>query len=402
MRINNNIVGEAAEYVSAYLSSHLDKNFCYHDYFHTFSVVNAVDRLCELSRLSKQEKRILLVSAWFHDTGYTRQIDGHEEAGTSIAEQFLRSKNVDEVETEQVKAYILATKYPQNPKNKLEQIICDADLLYITEPHFIDRSGLLRKEWCATLNRNYTDKEWYELNIEFLRNHTFHTEEYREELNKLKSKNMKRLKTKLEELDLPVKGGIKDKKVTPMSPKKEKPGRLPRLERGVETLFRLTSGNHMKLSGMADDKAHILLSINSIIISVVLSVLVKNLTQLTYLVLPTALLLIVNIASIVFAVLTTKPKISKGIFTAEQIQNREANLLFFGNFHKMEWGSYEWGIKEIMYDKEYLYKSMTKDIYFLGKVLATKYRYLNIGYKIFMFGLIAVVLAFSISFLLAH
>jgi hypothetical protein len=183
---------------------------------------------------------------------------------------------------------------------------------------------------------------------------------------------------------------------------KTKKGKQPRLERGVETLFRLTSGNHMKLSGMADAKAHILLSINSIIISIVLSVLVKNLSQLPYLIFPTILLLGVNLASIVFAVLTTNPKVSKGLFTAEQIRDREANLLFFGNFHKMEWETYEWGIKEMMYDKEYLYKSMTKDIYFLGKVLATKYHYLNIGYKVFMFGLIASVLAFGVSFFLAH
>ena len=158
----------------------------------------------------------------------------------------------------------------------------------------------------------------------------------------------------------------------------------------------------MKLSDMADNKAHILLSINSIIISVVLSFLVKNLTQLTYLILPTVFLLSVCVVTTVFAVLTTKPKISKGVFTADQIHNREVNLLFFGNFHKMGYESYEWGVQEMMYDKQYLYKSMTKDIYFLGKVLAKKYRYLNIGYKVFMFGLIASVFVFGLSFFFAH
>src|SRR5206468_4423429 len=114
--------------------------------------------------------------------------------------------------------------------------------------------------------------------------------------------------------------------------KREKPLRL---ERGVETMFKLASGNHMKLSAMADNKAHILLSINSIIISVVLSVLAKNLSVMTYLILPALLLLCVCVITIVFAVMTTKPKVSRGVFTADQIHNREANLLFFGNFHKM-------------------------------------------------------------------
>src|SRR5262249_10237086 len=147
-----------------------------------------------------------------------------------------------------------------------------------------------------------------------------------------------------------------------VSEKKDKK-KEQRLERGVETLFRSASGNHMRLSGMADNKAHILLSINSIIISIILSVLAKKLIEAPYLVLPTILLLCVSVVSIVFAVLTTRPKISKGIFTKDQISNREVNLLFFGNFHRMDLNTYEWGIREMMYDKEYLYKSMTKDIY---------------------------------------
>ena len=65
----------------------------------------------------------------------------------------------------------------------------------------------------------------------------------------------------------------------------------------------------------------------------------------------------------------------------------------------MQLDQYQWGVREMMYDKDYLYKSITKDIYFLGKVLATKYKYLNIGYTIFMWGLIASIAAFAISFL---
>jgi predicted metal-dependent HD superfamily phosphohydrolase len=78
MKINNAIVAQAAEYVSDYSSKHLSEDFCYHDFFHTFSVVNAVDRLCAVTAVSKQEKRILLTAAWFHDAGYTQQTDEHE------------------------------------------------------------------------------------------------------------------------------------------------------------------------------------------------------------------------------------------------------------------------------------------------------------------------------------
>ena len=402
MKITNQIIAEASAFVSNLFEKNLKKEFYYHDFFHTFLVVNATAILTDATEISKADKRILLVAAWFHDTGYIKQIEEHEKHGASIAEEFLRSKNIDDAEIDLVKACILATQFPQQPQSILEQIICDADMVHVCEPNFMERSNLLRKEWAATQGKNYTDEEWYQVNIDFINKHSFHTKYSGEQFEKAKSKNLKKVLQKMEEAyAAPVING-KEKPATIIKDEKTRKEQSPRLERGVETLFRLTSGNHMKLSGMADNKAHILLSINSIIISIVLSVLVKNLSYLPYLIFPTVVLVIVSLASIVFAVLTTRPKVSKGVFTAEQIHNREANLLFFGNFHKMEWESYEWGIKEMMYDKEYLYRSMTKDIYFLGKVLAAKYHYLNIGYKVFMFGMIGSVLAFGISFFLAH
>jgi len=154
----------------------------------------------------------------------------------------------------------------------------------------------------------------------------------------------------------------------------------------------------MQLSSMADSKAHILLTINSILISIVISILPKRVEEDSFLVWPIALLLFVCLVTIVFAVLTTKPKFSKGVFTKEQVARREANLMFFGNFYNMDLKTYDWGVKEIINDRDYLYSSMTRDVYYLGKVLALKYRYLNIGYKVFMYGLIVSVLAYGICF----
>lgn len=394
MKINNQIVTEAAVYVSEFLSANLSKEIYYHDYFHTFSVVQAAGMLSNILGINKEEKRILLVASWFHDTGYTKRSLDHERESAVIAEQFLRKHEIDDEEINAVKSCILATKYPPQPATLLEQIICDADLHYISEGNFMERSNLLRKEWAAE-GKNYTDKEWNESNIKFLTEHNFQTEYCRKHFTEGKQKNIKKIKVKLHEINQSLPETKKAEVITNKKEKQKQP------ERGVETFFRIASGNHMKLSDMADNKAHILLSINSIIISVVLSFLVKNLSQIPYMIFPTVFLLTVCAITTVFAILTTKPKISKGVFTEDQIHNREVNLLFFGNFHSMGYDSYEWGVQEMMNDKEYLYKSMTKDIYFLGKVLATKYKYLNIGYKIFMYGLITSLFAFGISFLFA-
>jgi len=397
MKINNEIVKESAKYVSDYLLKNLESKFTYHNLSHTLYVAKAAEMIASSMKIGSHEKKILLVAAWFHDIGYTRQIDNHEIAGAAIAEKFLLEKNIDREDIEIVTSCILATHCPQKPLTILQSILCDADMMHLSDKAFIDVGAALRMEWELTRDKKFTDQEWYDLNIEFVSTHRYHTSFAIQNLERHKNKNLKKLSSRRKEITGHSDSGEGGAIMTIEKNKKNK----EKLERGVETLFRMASSNHMRLSGMADNKAHILLSINSIIISIILSVLAKNLTDATYVVIPTLLLLGISVTTIVFAVLTTKPKISKGVFTREQITKREVNLLFFGNFHQMDLEKYEWAIREMMYDKEYLYKSMTKDIYFLGKILAAKYRYLSIGYIVFMYGLLTSVAAYAVSFLFA-
>jgi hypothetical protein len=87
--------------------------------------------------------------------------------------------------------------------------------------------------------------------------------------------------------------------------------------------------------------------------------------------------------------------VTSGTFTKADIEQKRANLLFFGNFYRMPLDDFQWGMTQMMNDREYLYGSMVRDIYSLGQVLGRKYRYLRISYNIFMYGIIAAVLAFA-------
>jgi hypothetical protein len=294
----------------------------------------------------------------------------------------------------------MATKYPQKPNTLLEKVICDADLIHVGRKNFFEKGEALREEWKLTRMEEYTDEQWNVLNLGFLRVNSFHTTYCKKNYEKRKNKNIEAIENLL--LDTKKKNSDSGSELVVKNSGKEKIEKAKSGSRGIETLFKIASRNHMQLSSMADSKAHILLSINSIIISIVISVLLKKLEQSTYLTVPTALLLGVCLATSIFAILATQPKISKGIFTKEQVSQREANLLFFGNFHKMDLGTYQWGVKEIMNDEEYLYSSITRDVFYLGKVLAAKYRYLFIGYRIFMFGMIVSVLSFGVSFFIAN
>lgn len=187
-----------------------------------------------------------------------------------------------------------------------------------------------------------------------------------------------------------------EEKVTKLKEKVKKVKEL-KPDRGIETMFRTTSKNHMELSAIADNKANIMISINSIILSVMVSVLIRKLEEYPHMTIPAVLLTIVCLTTIVFAVLATRPNVSKGKFERMDIVNKETNLLFFGNFHRMSLKEYQWAMKEMLQDADYLYGSMIKDIYFLGAVLGKKYRLLRISYTIFMFGFVLSILGFIVA-----
>jgi hypothetical protein len=169
-------------------------------------------------------------------------------------------------------------------------------------------------------------------------------------------------------------------------------------DRGVETLFRTTSHNHLLLSQMADNKANILITINSIILSILVTVLARKVDDIPLLIIPSVMIVTVCLTTMVFAILSTRPNITAGKFSRDDVKNKKINLLFFGNFHGMDIEDYEWSMKEMMKDGDYLYGSLIKDIYYLGKVLGKKYKFLRLAYNIFMFGFVLSVIAFTMVF----
>jgi hypothetical protein len=251
----------------------------------------------------------------------------------------------------------------------------------------------VRNELAHVKNITFDTREvWGAHNIKFLKDHTYHTEYGRTVLAERKRKNLKKMKSLLKpEND---KDYVKElekelEKLRAKIDKKSNP------ERGIETMFRIASENHITLSGMADTKSNIMISINSIILSVVITVLFRKIEEFPHLLLPTLMLVGTCLIAIVFAVLATRPKISTGTFTEEDIKAKRTNLMFFGNFHGMKLPDFEWGMKEMMKDADYLYGSLIKDIYFNGKVLARKYKLLRLSYSFFMIGFVASVLVFT-------
>jgi hypothetical protein len=290
----------------------------------------------------------------------------------------------------------MATKMTYEPQNLLEKIMCDADTAHFGSKNLTEISELLRHEWEETCDKNFSDKDWTQENISFLtKHHQFYTNHARNNWQDGKEKNLASLfKTLKKQTQEEKKLKVKNEE---LALKKNK-AQLP--ERGIETMFRVTLRNHIALSDIADTKANILLSVNAIIVSLVLSNLVSKLDNASnkYLIIPTVIFVLFTVTSMILSVLATRPNVTRGKFTKEDVENKKVNVLFFGNFHKMELPDFEWAISEMMKDRDYLYSSMKKDLYFLGKVLDRKYKILRLTYTVFMAGIIISVLAYAIAF----
>jgi HD superfamily phosphodiesterase len=402
------LLDEIKQYVTTYFHTHSNDKLIYHNLAHTENVVNAAIEIANHYRLSDLDYFVVVTAAWFHDIGYYTDPSRHEEKGAEEAAAFLKRQGIDETTIQTVGNCIRATRLPQSPETLLEKIVADADLFHLGTSRFTETNKTMRKEFIALHNIDISKEEWRIKTVRLLESHHYHTDYAQLLLNDTKAKHLEKLKEKLAEKSpeiktVPIQAPVVKPKVKPLIPDDDgldKAKRKNRPERGIETMFRITSGNHQRLSDMADSKAHIMISVNSIIISVLLSVLLKNLEQFPQYTVPAMLLLTVSLVTIVFAILATRPNIPKGTFTQTDINEKQVNLLFFGNFFKMSMEDYTGGMLQMMDDRDFLYRSLIKDIYSQGVVLGTKYQRLRISYNVFMYGLIVSVIAFSIAAIL--
>jgi len=378
------IIEKAEQFVSNLFETRLSTVNFYHNINHTRRVVEDISQLAEWEGCSEEETKILKLAAWFHDTGFVKVDKGHEEVSVKIAQEFLQSNQVSKDVIDLVTDLILVSIKDLKPKTNLQKLIKDADCSHVASESYFEISNLLRKENALKLNTSFTDLEWLEGNKEFFEWHKFYSDSAKLKWQPLKTLNLRELNAKIDK--------IKAKQASKLSSNK--------FGRGVETMFRVTLKNHIELSAIADTKANILLSVNAIIISVALSNLVPKLDNLSnaFLVWPTLILMLFSVTSVVLSVLSTRPNISSVNVTKEMIMNKQTNILFFGNFHKMGLKDFEWGIDYLMENQDVLYNSLTKDLYYLGLVLERKYRLLRITYTVFMFGIIISALAFIISY----
>ena len=396
--MNNTILSKAKQFVGDVFRQKGSADSFYHNFTHTVEVVKITEEIANALAVKEEDKEMLLIAAWFHDIGYIERCKGHEEVGIRMVTDFLKENGYPKEKIETVSSLINATKMPRNPKNLLEEIICDADLYHLGTNQFDAKGELFREELEKQNGSKINDKDWLETNLDFFKQHEFYTTYAKDRFETQKNINYIKLQKKLKEVKKEM---AEENSASSGKQEKKKKKELDKgAGRSIETMFRNTVRTHVDFSSMADTKANIMISVNTLILTIIVSIMIRKLDTNPHLIIPTALLTLTSLITLVYAILVTRPKVTSGIFTEEDVNQKKVNLLFFGNFHKMPLKDFNWGMKEMIKDKDFLYDNMISDFYYLGQVLGQKYQKLRVCYTIFMYGVIISVVAFAIAFIL--
>ena len=301
----------------------------------------------------------------------------------------LNSETVNRVKT------IIIESFPFNETKLLEsKIISDANIMDFAGSQGRDR---LKKMYEQMILKDFklSKSNWYDTLFGILDNYKttthFGQTHVQPSIDKLYKSLRKERKDHKNHTNLILQ---KELKISDQEIKKLKKdiGKIKgRDDRGIQTLFRNTSRNHYTLNKMVDGKARIMITINSIILSLILGGIIGKSSNEVVLNIPSIIFAVTNLISIAFAIISITPNKTQGNFTEEDIRSKKGNLLYFGNFHNMHYRDFEWAFLQLLQDKDYLYTSMIKDFYYQGQILQVKNKLIRISLYSFLIGLVAAI-----------
>ncbi len=365
-----------------------DVRLVYHNFAQAAATAQLAGHIAQREQAAEETAEIVQLAAWFYNTGYLYAKQPVAETGAIRAEFFLAEQHCPADKIQQVHDCILSCYSEAIPKSTAARILNDAVQAYDWVQTMEHRAPLLRLEQ-ALLNGlpPQNEADWQQSLLEQMQQVRFYTAYGKAHYEPALAEHMLRGYTAAK----PAAG----EKET--APKNQPPARFERLARrplrsSIQTFFRANYANHIRLSAIADNKAHIMISVNSILMSVAISMLtyqtVSNKNPL--LILPIIMFLVTSLTSLIFAVLSSRPRVTSFV----PLPDVPPNPVFFGNFVHLSLDQYEAAIDAMLRDGVLLFGNMARDLYYLGQVLDKKYRLLTFSYTIFMMGFIATVGAF--------
>ena len=195
--IDNALIKEAKQYISSLLTTELSENCVFHTINHTLDVVSNAEIIGRYCKLDENSLNVLRICALFHDVGYVDAYNDHERFSAERARTYLYSKKIDPEIIDQVEKAILSTKTPQNPKDQISRILCDADLMNLTFDDYFEQLDLMRKEWEKVGKAKLNSHEFHLSSLEFFQSHEYHSKYGKKVLQPKKEQTAEKIRNKV-------------------------------------------------------------------------------------------------------------------------------------------------------------------------------------------------------------
>ncbi|KAA3630009.1 MAG: hypothetical protein DWQ02_18355 [Bacteroidetes bacterium] len=389
----SSILLKADQFLQNIFDQHKDSKLVFHNYSALNQAMDLARQFCVAENASTIEKETAILATGFYFTGFLTDYDHPEQAGKKYLQIFMNGEEMPAERIGGVLKSIDAIAGRSRPNLKADQVAKDAITVVTYVLDYPERHPLMKLER-EFLQKLIMDRgAWAQLQMQELLQQKLFTATARQQYENGLSQSILLHKQRIEKekRNLQRKNG-------PESSSGNFQGIEDTPLRTMQTFFRSNYRNHINLSAIADNKANIMISVNAILISVLITFLsYRNIsTNTPMIMLPVVIFLVTGLASLTFAILSARPKVTSLNARLKDKTQAKKNIVFFGNFVTLKLEDYEEAMDEMFRDGELLLGNMTRDLYFLGKVLDKKYRYLTASYNIFMVGFVATVVTFLV------
>ena len=377
------VLDRAQRYVRGRFNDDLDPIYLFHNYAYSEEVADKAQELGKAAKVDELMLERLEVAGLFYPLGYIGGPEGFAERSAEELRQFGREEGYDIGGADQ---WITGVPNANHDSDLPTRLLHDAVWNWLGRKRYDRRSDLLQLEREAIDGKQGDPVVFGHDMQEFLLNFDYLTDEGKEEFDSRRRKNVSKQQSnnyKVQQKEVKAKTG-------------------KNFGRGIDTMYRTAFRNHINLSRIADDKANMMISINTIILSILIAVSGAGLSFFEDLfftspefLAPIIILLMSSLTAVVFAVFSARPKVTEyRIKKTSLLESKEASLLYFGNFLKIEKSDFIKYLSEMKMDQDSLYDDLARDLYDLGQVLHRKYLLLTISYNTFIGGLALAVLTF--------
>jgi Family of unknown function (DUF5706) len=386
---DNGLVRVAAKHVfELFRNAKPDVPLVYHGFNRTRELVVACKDIAKGCKLEDGELEILLLAAWFHDAGYAVALDSDERKSVELCRDFLAGQQARATVRDRVIAVLdgLNGAAGSAPRTSTagDDVLHDAILTSLASKSYLQDAELLRLEIERRRGRLYTDVEWTQECIAFFDHHPFRTRYAQLEYNARRAANLVGLHKLLR------------KQVDEAAEARAEQARIAKgVGKNVESIFYYLTKMQVGLVGLADRRTSTMIHVNAIMISIVIGLLLRHIDSERSLLVPTLVLLTVNLIAIFVSIYSMRS--ARSTLLKDEWRIHDANLLLFTNDTSISLPEYAERIKRLALDVPGLQKSMIEHLYFLRKMLVDRQRALRITYDVFIYGLALSLVVFGLA-----